>query len=222
MGKNPDSPWYVFVTALMYLYMQLHGYQEHSLDEMAFKDSLTGVKNHAAYSRIKEKMESKLQQDGNHRFAIAVMDVNNLKQVNDAIGHKAGDALIISAAKLLCDVFAHSPVCRIGGDEFVAISKKGKTYAPIKAESEPDSISIKSGYVAYNSGRDIILTNRSGSKTKRATCDSDIRQIHIIDSGKVLAVYSSSIQFKKMKKSDTESVILLPQETPAEEGEKVE
>lgn len=118
---NYVSPWYVFVTALMYLYMQLHGYQEHSLDEMAFKDSLTGVKNHAAYSRIKEKMESKLQQDGNHRFAIAVMDVNNLKQVNDAIGHKAGDALIISAAKLLCDVFAHSPVCRIGGDEFVAI-----------------------------------------------------------------------------------------------------
>lgn len=105
-------------------------------------------------------------------------------------------------------------------DEFVAISKGGKAYPSIKAESEPDSISIKSGYVAYNSGRDIILTNFSGKKIKRATCDSDIRQIHIIDSGKVLAVYSSSIQFKKMKTSDEEAVILLPEETIEPQSEE--
>lgn len=100
-------------------------------------------------------------------------------------------------------------------DEFIAISKSGKAYHSIKAESEPDSISIKSGLVAYNSGRDIILTDFKGKKIKRATCDSDIRQLHIINSGKVLAVYSSSIQLKKMKKSDEEAVILLPQETEA-------
>lgn len=104
-------------------------------------------------------------------------------------------------------------------DEFVAISKEGKSYSPIKAESEPDCISIKEGLVAYNSGRDIILTNRSGKSVKRATCDSDIRQLHIINSGKVLAVYSSSIQFKKMTKQDEKAVILMPQGTEEQKEE---
>lgn len=104
-------------------------------------------------------------------------------------------------------------------DEFVVVSKKGRAFSAIKAESEPDSISIKDNFVAYNSGRDIILTSRNGKNMKRATCDSDIRQIHIIDPGKVLAVYSSSIQFKKMTKSKEDAVILIPEETPApEEG----
>ncbi|MBO4395530.1 MAG: diguanylate cyclase [Eubacterium sp.] len=39
--------------------------------------------------------------------------------VNDNEGHQAGDDLIRCAAKMICDVFAHSPVFRIGGDEFV-------------------------------------------------------------------------------------------------------
>jgi diguanylate cyclase (GGDEF)-like protein len=51
-------------------------------------------------------------------FAFVVCDINDLKKVNDTEGHKAGDELIKQAAKLLCDIFAHSPVFRIGGDEF--------------------------------------------------------------------------------------------------------
>lgn len=121
---NYISPWHVFVAALIYLYMQLHSYREHSLDAQASTDALTGLKNHAVYSHIKEEMDEKLRSDPHHRFAVAVMDVNNLKQVNDVYGHKAGDALLIAAAHLMCDVFAHSPVCRIGGDEFVAILEK--------------------------------------------------------------------------------------------------
>ena len=121
---NYVSPWHVFVAALVYLYMQLHSYREHSLDALASTDSLTGLKNHAVYSRIKEEMDEKLQKDPHHRFAVAVMDVNDLKYTNDAFGHKAGDALLVAAGRLMCDVFAHSPVCRIGGDEFVAILEK--------------------------------------------------------------------------------------------------
>lgn len=118
---NYVSPWHVFVASLIYLYMQLHSYRERSLDVLAYTDSLTGVKNHAAYSHIKEKMEEKIRQDPHCKFAVAMMDVNDLKKTNDAYGHKAGDALIIGATRLMCTVFHHSPVCRIGGDEFVAI-----------------------------------------------------------------------------------------------------
>lgn len=52
-------------------------------------------------------------------FGFAVCDINDLKKVNDTQGHKAGDEYIKASAKLLCDTFVHSPVFRIGGDEFV-------------------------------------------------------------------------------------------------------
>ena len=55
------------------------------------------------------------------KFAIALCDVNGLKTVNDTLGHIAGDEYIRSASRLVCQTFAHSPVFRIGGDEFVAI-----------------------------------------------------------------------------------------------------
>ena len=54
-------------------------------------------------------------------FSIVVCDVNGLKEVNDTLGHKAGDEYIRSASRLICDVFKHSPVYRIGGDEFVVV-----------------------------------------------------------------------------------------------------
>lgn len=118
---NYISPWHVFVASLVYLYIQLHSHREQHLDVLAFKDSLTGLKNHASYALIKEKMEQKVRSGQDSRFAVAVMDVNNLKKTNDVHGHKAGDALIINASQLMCRIFDHSPVCRIGGDEFVAL-----------------------------------------------------------------------------------------------------
>ena len=54
-------------------------------------------------------------------FAVAVCDVNGLKYINDTQGHKAGDEYLKKAAKMICELFAHSPVYRTGGDEFVVI-----------------------------------------------------------------------------------------------------
>ena len=59
-------------------------------------------------------------QSGNIRpFALVVCDLNGLKQVNDTQGHAAGDNYIREASQLICDLYKHSPVYRIGGDEFV-------------------------------------------------------------------------------------------------------
>ena len=50
-----------------------------------------------------------------------VCDINNLKAVNDLYGHKEGDVCIRNACARICRTFSHSPVFRIGGDEFVVI-----------------------------------------------------------------------------------------------------
>jgi diguanylate cyclase (GGDEF)-like protein len=54
---------------------------------------------------------------------VVVFDINNLKVTNDTLGHEAGDELIKSACAIICKQFKHSPVFRIGGDEFAAILK---------------------------------------------------------------------------------------------------
>ncbi len=44
-----------------------------------------------------------------------------MKAINDTLGHKAGDEYIFKASRIICEIFRHSPVYRVGGDEFVAV-----------------------------------------------------------------------------------------------------
>ncbi|MBO4404289.1 MAG: GGDEF domain-containing protein [Treponema sp.] len=91
-----------------------------STRQRAYTDPLTGVKNKAAYMEdidaINRRIEDGLLKD----FAAAVFDVNGLKIINDTLGHEEGDRYIQAACSLISSHFKHSPVYRIGGDEFVA------------------------------------------------------------------------------------------------------
>ncbi|MCR5268180.1 MAG: diguanylate cyclase, partial [Lachnospiraceae bacterium] len=92
--------------------------------ELARRDELTGIKNKTAYHELEETVQAGIDSGEEPlSFAIVVCDANNLKTINDSEGHAAGDVYIRESAKLLCDVFDHSPVFRIGGDEFVAFLK---------------------------------------------------------------------------------------------------
>ncbi len=86
------------------------------------KDSLTFVKNRTAYDRYVKNLESKMLSGDFEPFAVVCFDINYLKQVNDQLGHEAGDEYIKKCCKLICNTFKHSPVFRIGGDEFIAIA----------------------------------------------------------------------------------------------------
>ncbi len=95
-------------------------------------DSLTGVRNKHSYSEAEQRLNQQIGNHGHLEFAIVVLDVNDLKKVNDTQGHQAGDLLIQSACNLICDIFKHSPVFRVGGDEF-AVIVQGKDYENIEA-----------------------------------------------------------------------------------------
>lgn len=105
-------------------FKQLAVYTKGHLSEarkMATIDSLTGIKNKHAYTQWEEKINGRIQNKDQEPFAVVVCDIDNLKTVNDLYGHKEGDACIKNACVKICKVFSHSPVFRIGGDEFVVI-----------------------------------------------------------------------------------------------------
>ena len=90
------------------------------LNVESHKDALTGVGNKAAYLQRTEELNIQLKRE-KIDFAVVMVDMNNLKKINDNYGHKSGDIYIKGCCRMICDAFKHSPVFRIGGDEFVAI-----------------------------------------------------------------------------------------------------
>lgn len=96
--------------------------------DLANKDGLTGVQNKVAYNREVDIINKQIEEDKEGlSFGIAMIDLNYLKNTNDEFGHDAGDSALISLAEIICNVFKHSPVYRIGGDEFVIILR-GRDY----------------------------------------------------------------------------------------------
>ena len=85
-----------------------------------YRDALTHVGSKAAYIHKADELSGMIT-DGTAEFAIAMVDINDLKRINDQFGHKAGDTYIQGCCHIICNVFQHSPVFRIGGDEFVAV-----------------------------------------------------------------------------------------------------
>ncbi len=97
------------------------------LKQQVYQDALTHVKNKAAYDRKAEDLQSEIALDG-AEFGILMADLNNLKHINDTYGHEQGNEYIIGGCRLVCEVFSHSPVYRIGGDEFVVVLE-GKDFS---------------------------------------------------------------------------------------------
>lgn len=93
------------------------------INALAYRDALTGVKNSTAYNEMAVDIERSMRLGESLRYAILVADLNFLKRTNDMYGHEVGNQYIIKASKLICNVFKHSPVFRIGGDEFVVLLK---------------------------------------------------------------------------------------------------
>lgn len=97
--------------------------------ELARRDELTGVKNMTAYKELEKSVQWNIDNGMDYLdFGLIVCDANNLKKINDTQGHTAGDEYIKESARLICDIFAHSPVFRVGGDEFV-VFLRGYDYA---------------------------------------------------------------------------------------------
>lgn len=95
--------------------------QTQKMTALANRDSLTGVQSKTAYDTEVSFINEKINNQEDISFGVAMIDLNYLKATNDKYGHDAGDEALIKLANIICLVFKHSPVYRVGGDEFVVI-----------------------------------------------------------------------------------------------------
>ncbi|HEY0493352.1 MAG TPA: diguanylate cyclase, partial [Candidatus Dormibacteraeota bacterium] len=89
----------------------------------ATTDPLTGLANRRAFEgRLDDRLEDRVARGSMEPFSVLMLDVDGLKQVNDAEGHAAGDAVLVAVAQVLRAHVRHADVVtRWGGDEFVLL-----------------------------------------------------------------------------------------------------
>ncbi|HWR04323.1 MAG TPA: EAL domain-containing protein [Humidesulfovibrio sp.] len=94
---------------------------EEQLRHQAFHDSLTGLPNRQLlHDRVERAMEA-ARREG-EQVAVLLMDLDRFKDINDSLGHTAGDRLLkLVTARLLAAVRRSDTVARLGGDEFVLV-----------------------------------------------------------------------------------------------------
>ncbi|MBQ1492910.1 MAG: EAL domain-containing protein, partial [Blautia sp.] len=87
----------------------------------ANRDPMTGVMSKHAYLVKEKELDADIKEGKVRDFSVVVCDVNGLKKINDTLGHKAGDEYIRKASKMITEIFQHSTIYRVGGDEFLVI-----------------------------------------------------------------------------------------------------
>ena len=92
-----------------------------SLQSLALTDTLTGLYNRNGFVTIAEE-QLKLAQRNRNSVALAFIDLDGMKRINDELGHEFGDQALIATARILKSTFRASDlIARLGGDEFIVL-----------------------------------------------------------------------------------------------------
>lgn len=145
---------------------------EEKLHNLSITDELTGLLNRRGFITMAEK-QLNIAQRSKRKLYFLYADLDNLKKVNDSLGHQAGDELITKAAQLLNHTFRKSDIIgRLGGDEFSVLQVEIPEEADIrntlsrlrenikKSNADPDQnyeLSLSIGTVEYDPATQLTL-----------------------------------------------------------------
>jgi diguanylate cyclase (GGDEF)-like protein len=107
----------ITMSMMLYLAWRLN-LLETEIHALSLRDPLTGLYNLRGFRLLADQMLLVARRSG-QPFSVIFLDLDNLKEANDALGHQAGSALLVETAAILKDTFREADVlARIGGDEF--------------------------------------------------------------------------------------------------------
>ena len=146
------------------------------LERRAFRDTLTGLLNRNAYYDYNKVLDAQIAA-GEARFSIIMIDVNNLKKMNDEYGHEKGNVYLKNSADLVASVFGRESLYRIGGDEFVAVMEGEKRQAESKQLLEDFRTKVRDyhGRKGLKPWEQVYMAAGSADYTRgKDTCTEDV------------------------------------------------
>ncbi|AUT65084.1 phosphodiesterase [Paraburkholderia terrae] len=124
-------------------------YQE-QLRTQAYEDSLTHLPNRLGLNARLNEMFASATENG-HKLALVFFDLDNFKEVNDSLGHTAGDLVLCEVARRLSAIVSHQEVVvRYAGDEFVAVLYGRKNVEDFVAAATAMRESLRQGFLVEN------------------------------------------------------------------------
>ena len=133
--------------------------QEQKLYRIAYYDKLTGIPNRRLMEEILEQGIEQAKQTGK-KVGVLFIDLDKFKQVNDTLGHEAGDELLREVAKRILAVIRKSDsVIRLGGDEFLSVLNNTEV-DPCEKTSERILAQISSPFTL--SGQSVTISGSIG------------------------------------------------------------
>jgi diguanylate cyclase (GGDEF)-like protein len=163
---------------------------EEKLRTLANYDALTGLPNRTLLlDRIDRGIEHAQREENN--LAVFFIDLDKFKQVNDSLGHKAGDALLKSIAERLSrQLRKKDTVARLGGDEFVIMIEDVESIESIShlvseiSTSIDLPVSLGSQTVSVSSSIGISLFPGDGKTADELLRNADIAMYHAKEKGR--------------------------------------
>lgn len=184
----------VFFIILLFMF---YNFINRVLLMIVYTDNLTKMQNRAAYEEKVDYLNSRLKENyyvDKEKIYILIFDLNDLKFVNDNLGHLAGDEYIKSAGKIINDVFSDiGTTYRIGGDEFTSVVTKASNDSEVERKLEELEqreneynkkgksffMSISAGYDSFIDGQDMNLVSVLKRADEKMYKDKKLKKLRI-------------------------------------------
>ncbi|MCP4186101.1 MAG: diguanylate cyclase [Gammaproteobacteria bacterium] len=153
----PDDEMGYLLSRFYQMSEKIHSRTE-ELSYAASHDHLTGLRNRSNLKRVIDESLVNITSDG-QKVAVLFLDLNKFKQLNDTLGHDAGDAVLIETANRLKDsVRLDDDVFRLGGDEFVIVAKYLSELSEVKKLVSKIANKFSSTYIFQGESLDISIS----------------------------------------------------------------
>ena len=142
---------------------------------LIYTDVMTKVGNKTAYNECVDLLCKRIRDEEHINFHVVVVDINDLKTVNDTYGHEYGDRLIQNGASILKQVWGSDSIYRVGGDEFVIV------YSDMDIECAKERISsfeeAVKDYNRQNNSKELYLQMAIGIAVYSSKTDKDYMDV---------------------------------------------
>jgi diguanylate cyclase (GGDEF)-like protein len=165
---------------------------ERELEKLAYFDPLTGLANRALFHRtLRRELDRSLQSGST--AALLLLDLDRFKEVNDSLGHAAGDELLVlTAESLRRQLPASAFLARLGGDEFAVLLRDSDVEAAastadrlVRFMTEP--VQLRLGEVQIGTSIGIAMIPRDGSRQDTLVRNADLALYNAKDDGRSCA-----------------------------------
>jgi diguanylate cyclase (GGDEF)-like protein/PAS domain S-box-containing protein len=182
------------------------------LDHQAHHDPLTGLPNRALFDRVLAEALERRRESGS-RLAVLFFDIDDFKIINDSLGHRAGDELLVSVAERIGAVLRPGDtIARFGGDEFVVLLERVMSLADVRRVADRVAAEVRRPFVLEGRSRylsasmGIAVADGEEVLAEDLLRDADAAMYQAKEHGKArLEFFDSSVRTRAIERLELEA-----------------